>query len=254
MRKIRLTAFALISVVLVMILATATVFAAVDEREPNDSKQSANLIKMGAVVYGSTDDFEAFERSGYDWFKFTAPISGTAKLTLQMDANYSSSMFPWVTMDVFDSSSNEIAGRSDDLDTDGASSVTFGVLSGKTYYIRCYGGTYMNGGMYYHFKVGYSIGRTTITSAKGKKKALTVKWNKKAKASFYQVQYIKKGTYQDYGWNRAKTVKVSSKSKSRTIKKLAKKKTYYVRVRVARTISGVTYYSSWSPKRAVKTK
>lgn len=109
-------------------------------------------------------------------------------------------------------------------------------------------------GLDYHFKVSYVIGKTTIKSVKPAKKAFTVTWNKKAKASFYQVQYIKKSVHQDYGWSKAKTIKVSKKAKSKKIRKLARKKQYYVRVRVARTIKGVTYYSAWSPKKVVKTR
>ena len=92
----------------------------------------------------------------------------------------------------------------------------------------------------------------TIIGGKGKKKSFTVKWNKKAKTSFYQVQYVSKNSFQDYSWSKAKTVKVSKKAKSKTIKKLKAKRTYYVRVRVARKIAGKVYYSGWSKKKIVK--
>ncbi|MBQ9015656.1 MAG: hypothetical protein IJ109_05985 [Firmicutes bacterium] len=234
----------------ITLVTVAPTFAAIDEQESNDNKSTANTISVGASVYGD------IPYGDIDYYKFTAPISGTAKLSLWEDRATDDHEWDRTKVTVYDANQNEIISVNDSWMTDSGSNGTFGLSHGKTYYLKVHTFWGMGSGYSYsyHFKVAYSIGKTTITSVKGKKKALTVKWNKKAKASFYQVQYIKKGTYQDYGWNRAKTVKVSNKSKSRTIKKLAKKRTYYVRVRVARTISGVTYYSSWSPKRAVKTK
>ena len=226
-------------------------YIGIDEQEPNDNKQNANWIKVGNAVYGSSDS------STPDWFKFTAPVSGTAKITMWKDDDYSGvSGGVDAAATVYDSNSNDLVWIYDDFDTDGGTSKTFGVTAGKTYYVRAYGNDlgFYRDGVDYHFKIGYSIGKTTITKVTGKKKAFVVKWNKKSKASFYQVQYIKKNSYTDYGWNRAKKVKVSKNVSSKKITGLKNKKQYYVRVRVARTINGVTYYSGWSPKKTVKTK
>ena len=39
-----------------------------------------------------------------------------------------------------------------------------------------------------------------------------------------------------------------------TIRKLSRKKTYYVHVRCYRKAKGYVYYGVWSPKKKVKTK
>ena len=225
---------------------------AVDEIEPNNSWNEANTISFGTTVYGSTVASAMQTIDGDDFFKFTAPVSGTAKVTMYAD-KMDEDAFAFIY--VKDDSDKELAVAQDRLSTVAGDSVEFPVKSGKTYYLNCCA----HNGLYgfscdYHFTLNYSIGRTTIKSAAGKKNGFTVKWNKKEKASFYEIQYVKKSVYNDYNWKKAITIKVSRKSGSKTIKKLNKNKKYYVRVRVARTIDGETYYSSWSPKKVVKTK
>ena len=230
--------------------------SAIDEREPNDSMLTANTIKIGDTIYGDTEvkNMGVYDQND-DWFKFTPPVSGTAKVTYSADS-FTKSEWSEVYCGAFDSNENCLAYGWDEVRTSSSKTITFPVKYGKTYYLKVFGtngsGIYTN--VSYHFTTGYSIGKTTINKVKAGKKKFTVNWTKKSKASFYQVQYIKKSVYDDYGWNKAKTVKVSNKNKSKTIKKLAKKKKYYVRVRVARTIAGKTYYSAWSPKKSVKTK
>lgn len=250
----------ILAIVMFLTLMSAAIVhaAAIDESEPNNDKTSANNIRIGSAVYGVSDvyDYVGGTGNGQDWFKFAAPVSGTAYITVYCDSVPSGASGLGASVDVYDSNNNMINSTSDSLQTDSGSIITFGVVSGRTYYIRAYGSQYnfYREDISYHFTVGYSIGKTTIKKVKPAKKAFTVTWNKKAKTTFYQVQYIKKSVYQDYSWGKAKTIKVSSKSKSKKIKGLAKKKQYYVRVRVARTIGGVTYYSAWSPKKLVKTK
>ena len=41
---------------------------------------------------------------------------------------------------------------------------------------------------------------------------------------------------------------------SKSIKKLKNKKTYYVRIRTYKTVSGKNFYSDWSAAKKVKTK
>ncbi len=90
----------------------------------------------------------------------------------------------------------------------------------------------------------------TVTSVKSRtKKKVTVKWKKVAGATKYQVQY---SLYSDF--RSAKTKNVSSKSKSKVLSGLKRKKTYYVRVRCYKTVKGVKYYSNWSSIRSVKVK
>ena len=83
------------------------------------------------------------------------------------------------------------------------------------------------------------------------KKAFTVKWTKQTNIDGYQIQYstnkkFKKG-------NKTKTVK-DAKKVSLKVKKLKSKKTYYVRVRSYKIVSGKKIYSAWSASKKVKTK
>lgn len=89
------------------------------------------------------------------------------------------------------------------------------------------------------------------------KKSFRVKWKKqsskmsKSRITGYQIQYSTSKTFASGN----KTVKVKGyKSTSKTIKKLKKKKKYYVRIRTYRKTGGVTCYSAWSPAKSIKTK
>ena len=84
------------------------------------------------------------------------------------------------------------------------------------------------------------------------KKQLTVRWTKQAiQTTGYQLQYstaknFKSGT---------KTVKAgSAKITTKKLTKLKTGKKYYVRIRTYRTVSGKTYYSSWSKALSAKVK
>ena len=99
------------------------------------------------------------------------------------------------------------------------------------------------------FKV-YPKGTFIKKLTKGKK-AFTVKWaQQRDKTSGYQIQYSLKKNFK-----KAKAVTVKgNKVTKKTVKKLKKKKLYYVRVRTFAKVSGKTYYSSWSKARKIKTK
>ena len=86
------------------------------------------------------------------------------------------------------------------------------------------------------------------------KKSFTAKWKKQSsknqkKFNGYQIRYSTKSNMSGY-----KTATAKKSSKSKTIKKLKKKTTYYVQVRTYTKKNGVTYYSKWSSKKSVKTK
>ena len=85
---------------------------------------------------------------------------------------------------------------------------------------------------------------SSLTNKKGKK--LYVKWAKNSKCTGYQIEYVTGKT--------TKKVSASVKSKSKTISKLKKGKTYYVRIRAYKKVSGTTYYGAWSGKKKVKIK
>ncbi|MCD7765376.1 MAG: CAP domain-containing protein [Lachnospiraceae bacterium] len=91
---------------------------------------------------------------------------------------------------------------------------------------------------------------TSLSSVKNSSsKKAVVKWKKSSSVTGYQIQYSTSKTFADGN----KTVKVSGASKvSRTLSKLTKKKTYYVRIRTYKTVGGKTYYSAWSSVKKVK--
>ena len=78
---------------------------------------------------------------------------------------------------------------------------------------------------------------------------MTVKWGKNAKATGYEIQYSTSKTFASGN----KTATVSKYSTvSKVISSLTKGKTYYVRVRTYKTVSGAKYYSAWSAVKNVK--
>lgn len=93
---------------------------------------------------------------------------------------------------------------------------------------------------------------TAISSLSKSKKAFTAKWKKQsAQTSGYQLLYSTNSKFK----SRNKYVTVSSyKTISKTIKKLAAKKKYYVKIRTYRSVSGKKYYSGWSAAKTVVTK
>ena len=93
--------------------------------------------------------------------------------------------------------------------------------------------------------------------AKGKKK-MTVKWKKAAKNDItyktldgYEIQY---SLSSDFSSADTKTATSSRKAKSKAIKKLQSKQTYYVRIRTYKSAGGVKLYSDWSAVKSVAVK
>lgn len=90
--------------------------------------------------------------------------------------------------------------------------------------------------------------KAKIKSAKNVKgKSVQLKLSGSVNGSGYKIQY---GTSRKF--KGAKTV--TAKGSTTTIKKLKAKKTYYIRVRIYKKISGKTYYGKWSSIKAVKIK
>lgn len=96
-----------------------------------------------------------------------------------------------------------------------------------------------------------SIANPKLNSAKStSKKKIKASWSKVGGASGYQVMW---STYKNFSKN-YKTKSVKAKSLSKTVTAAQSKKTYYVRVRAYKTISGKKVYSPWSSTKKVKTK
>ena len=121
-----------------------------------------------------------------------------------------------------------------------------------------------NGTKYIYMVKAYS-GKTVSSAASGKiivrltsssisslknyaTKKMTVKWAQNSKVTGYQVQY---STSSKFSSTTTKTI-TGYKNVSKTITSLTKGKTYYVRVRGYKTVSGVKYYSAWSAVKSVK--
>ena len=97
-----------------------------------------------------------------------------------------------------------------------------------------------------------TVKKTTLKSAKNAKgRKLVVKWKKNTAGNGYQIQYSTSKKFAK--GNKTKTIS-KNKTTSYTIKKLKKKKTYYVRIRTYKKVSGKTYYSGWSSVKKVKIK
>ncbi|MBR6473479.1 MAG: Ig-like domain-containing protein [Firmicutes bacterium] len=99
-------------------------------------------------------------------------------------------------------------------------------------------------------KTFYRVSRPTISSlTNSAANKMTVKWAKNSKATGYEVQYSTSKTFASGN----KTVKINSASTvTKVIGSLTKGKTYYVRIRTYKTVSGSKYYSAYSTKKYVK--
>ena len=93
--------------------------------------------------------------------------------------------------------------------------------------------------------------KTDITKLKSNKaKKLTVKWSKNDTVTGYQIVYAP-----DKSFAGKKTATVTGAATvSKTLSKLTSGKTYYVKIRCFKTVSGTKYYSSYSAVKSVKVK
>ena len=91
--------------------------------------------------------------------------------------------------------------------------------------------------------------KTTLkTATSPKTKRLKVTYSKVANITGYQIVY---STSSDFSKNKKS---VNTKATSKTISSLTKGKTYYVKVRTYKTVSGTKYYSGYSAVKKVKIK
>ncbi|MDO4555962.1 MAG: fibronectin type III domain-containing protein [Lachnospiraceae bacterium] len=100
------------------------------------------------------------------------------------------------------------------------------------------------------FKI--NLKAASISKLAPSSKGFTVKWKKVSQLSSYVLQY---STSKKFTKSKTKTIMgIKSKLTSKKISKLKGKKTYYVRIRSCKKISGKNYYSNWSAVKKVKTK
>ena len=92
---------------------------------------------------------------------------------------------------------------------------------------------------------------TSITKLTRGKKSFTVKWKKQTiQTTGYQVVYSTSKSFKNPVYKSVNNKKAVSK----TVTKLKKNKTYYVKVRTIAKKNGKTYYSAYSKTLKVKTK
>ena len=78
--------------------------------------------------------------------------------------------------------------------------------------------------------------------------SMTVKWKKIGGVSGYQIQYSTSKGFP----SSSKTVKANASATSASLSKLAGNKTWYVRIRSYKTVSGKTTWSGWSTTKQLK--
>lgn len=107
------------------------------------------------------------------------------------------------------------------------------------------------GGYYGTAKGAFAINPKKVSGLKltAGVRQFSASWNRDKAVTGYELQY---GLKKDFSDAKTKTVKKNGTVKA-TLKKLEAKKTYYVRIRAYKKVSGKTYYSGWT-KGKVKTK
>ena len=93
-------------------------------------------------------------------------------------------------------------------------------------------------------------GTTLKKLKKGGSGKANVTWKRNKKVTGYQISYSMSS---DFSGEKIKTVK-KNKTVKLVLKKLKKKKKYYVRIRTYKTVGGRKYYSEWSKAKSLKAK
>lgn len=111
-----------------------------------------------------------------------------------------------------------------------------------TYMVKAYSGSTVGTGTALRT---VRINRPVITACTSSSRAITLKWRKNAQVTGYEIRYTV-GTS-------SRTLKVRSRNTVKAVIRNPKKgRTYTIRLRAYRTVSGKTYYSAWSAaKKAV---
>lgn len=101
------------------------------------------------------------------------------------------------------------------------------------------------------YTVKKTLGQGSISMySRSEKGKLYLQWYTVSDASGYQIRYSKKGNMKN-----SKTINVKGQSKNKKmIKKLSRRKKYYVQVRAYKKSGTKTVYGKWSSKKCLKTK
>ena len=227
------------------------------EKENNDTLKKADAITIGKKYQGTL-----FDNMDEDCFKVTAPNTGKITATLQCDPDTDVNYIEdgWNMAIYSANNSEDPIIKEEGIVTKG--SIKFNVTKGKTYYIHVY--NYDLGaplGYVYHLSTSFkgpkvtSVKKNTTTakktvkmvtgvSLKVKKKKINIHFKLISNVSKYQIMYSTKKSF--------KNKKVATaKSGNVTIKKLKRKKTYFVRIRA---ISKNGKAGAWSVVKKVRVK
>lgn len=227
------------------------------EKENNDTFKKADAITIGKKYQGTL-----FDNMDEDWFKVTASNTGkiTATLNCDPDTDVNDVGDGWDVSVYSESDINTEIAKEEWIITKG--SVRFNVVKGRTYYIYVHS-------YHYSFPEGYTYQlatsfkgpkatpakKTTNTSKKPvkmvtgvslkvKKKKINIRFKLVSNVSKYQIMYSTKKSFKN------KKV-VTVRSGNVTIKKLKRKKTYFIRVRA---ISKNGKAGAWSVVKKVRVK
>ena len=227
------------------------------EKENNDTLKKADAITIGKKYQGTL-----FDNMDEDCFKVTAPNTGKITATLQCDPDTDVNYIEdgWNMAIYSANNSEDPIIKEEGIVTKG--SIKFNVTKGKTYYIHVY--NYDLGaplGYVYHLSTSFkgpkvtSVKKNTTTakktvkmvtgvSLKVKKKKINIHFKLISNVSKYQIMYSTKKSFKN------KDV-ATAKSGNVTIKKLKRKKTYFVRIRA---ISKNGKAGAWSVVKKVRVK
>lgn len=258
-KKILSIFLSIVTVVTMLAVGTTSAFAA-------GWASRATPINLGTVYNESADYTDTyFDDCYYDAFVFSVPAKGKVKIRLEAEDSYYvgyNSMYLYRSSNLDDPIGDSYLSCSNDGYSSGGGyyycEYTANLSSAGTYYLAVkygfYDLDYFDGS--YDIRVTYtpSFSNTSLSKVSAKKKAFNAKWKKCSNVSGYQLQYSTKKNMKS-----AKTYTFKgNKTTSKTVSKLKKKKTYYVRVRTYKTVKingkNKTYYGKWSSKKAVKTK
>ncbi len=127
--------------------------------------------------------------------------------------------------------------------------------SRKAYYVKVCAYKTVNGKKYYGAYSSVKLvtpKKATVSKVKStSKKKATVTWKKDSYASGYQIVVA---TNKGFTKNKKTTTVSSYKTVKKIISNLKSKKTYYVKVRAYKTVSGKKYYGTYSSVKKVKVK
>ncbi|MDD7016209.1 MAG: hypothetical protein PUI82_04265, partial [Firmicutes bacterium] len=91
---------------------------------------------------------------------------------------------------------------------------------------------------------------TSLKTVKRRYRGFRVYWYKRTtQTDGYQIQYSRYSNFKN-----SKSKYRQSRYNTKKVNKLTRKKYYYVRIRTYKKVNGITYYSSWSKSKRVKTR